>query len=206
MRAASVRVVPVWRPLLVLYPAAPQAFESPATGVGQNEDPLASVGRAGIRCAYSRPFRIEPEGGKVSEDLIESQSKVSCDILQHDDAGSHLANDSGDLRPQVARVPLASPEAGAGEWGAGVSRQDEIHSATPGSTVEGGKIRPCRRRIQGALFHARCQNLEGRCVPFHQTDSAGSQHPAGSEVETSDAGAETESPQGRIHISARSSH
>lgn len=55
---------------------------------GDDEQSLASVGRADVGGSYKRPLRIEPRAGKVGDDLVESKSKVPCDVLKHDEAGS----------------------------------------------------------------------------------------------------------------------
>jgi hypothetical protein len=46
------------------------------------------VGGADLVRADSAPFRIEPEGGKVSEDGVESEGKVPCDVLKDRELGS----------------------------------------------------------------------------------------------------------------------
>ena len=48
-----------------------------------------------------------------------------------------------------------------------VSARDAIHCATPYSTIEGSNIRPTRRFIQEAFFHARCQDFEAVCFSFN---------------------------------------
>jgi hypothetical protein len=57
-------------------------------GVGNNEEPFQSVRRAGVGCSNSAPSRIEPQGGKVGEDVGKPKSKVSGHVLQDDPAGS----------------------------------------------------------------------------------------------------------------------
>jgi hypothetical protein len=68
-------------------------FQSLADGVGRPghaEPPFAAVRRARVRRAYTRPVRIEPEAGKATEDDVQagSSNNDSCNVLQHDDAGS----------------------------------------------------------------------------------------------------------------------
>jgi hypothetical protein len=46
------------------------------------------MGGADGRCGKSRPLRIEPERGKVTEDGIKSSSNEGCDVFQQDDSGS----------------------------------------------------------------------------------------------------------------------
>ena len=59
----------------------PGPFVSEVRGVGSrpgdDEEPGALVGRADVGRSYNRPFRIEPEVGKVSEDVGKPKSKVS---------------------------------------------------------------------------------------------------------------------------------
>jgi len=55
---------------------------------GEDEQAPTLVGSADVGRAYSRPFRIEPELGKVGEDVGKSESKVVCDVLKERVAGS----------------------------------------------------------------------------------------------------------------------
>lgn len=57
-------------------------------GVGNNEQPLPSVRGSGVGRSNNTPPRIEPQGGKVGEDVGKPKSKVSGHVLQHDPAGS----------------------------------------------------------------------------------------------------------------------
>jgi len=45
-----------------------------------------------------------------------------------------------------------------------VSGSNNIHFATPRAAVEGSKVRPDRRDIQGFVFHARSKDR--RCIGF----------------------------------------
>jgi hypothetical protein len=69
----------------------PGPLASRALGVGrpgEDEQALALVGGADIRRADSAPLRIEPEGGKVGQDGVESEGKVPCDVLKDRELGS----------------------------------------------------------------------------------------------------------------------
>lgn len=61
---------------------------SAACGVGNDEEPLASVGCPGVGRSYSAPPDMHPHFGKVGEDSVESESKVPCDVFSDDEAGS----------------------------------------------------------------------------------------------------------------------
>ena len=49
---------------------------------GEEDEPSPGMGSTDVRCAYTNPFRIEPEAGKVSEDGVESEPKVVPDVLK----------------------------------------------------------------------------------------------------------------------------
>jgi hypothetical protein len=55
---------------------------------GDDEESAARVGSADLRRAYNAPLNIEPEGGKVGEDDVESESKVAADVFKDRDSGS----------------------------------------------------------------------------------------------------------------------
>jgi hypothetical protein len=62
--------------------------EQLAVGVGNNEEAFASVRGSGVGCSNNAPPRIEPQAGKVGEDVGKPKSKVSGHVLQHDPSGS----------------------------------------------------------------------------------------------------------------------
>ncbi|GAA2400281.1 hypothetical protein GCM10010255_36520 [Streptomyces coeruleofuscus] len=72
-------------------PCAPTPFVSEVRGVGssgEDEEPASLVRSADLVRAYNAPLRIEPETGKVGEDVGKPKSKVVCDVLQDRIAGS----------------------------------------------------------------------------------------------------------------------
>ncbi|MGW2043743.1 hypothetical protein ACWCPF_00970 [Streptomyces sp. NPDC001858] len=72
-------------------PRCPPPRQSLAAGVGrprEDEEPVALVSGADVRRAYTTPLRIEPEGGKVTEDGVESEGNVTCDVLKDCEPGS----------------------------------------------------------------------------------------------------------------------
>lgn len=133
----------------------PDAFESPAVAVGQTPKALSSVRSADIVRSEHTPLRIEPERGKVGEDLVEPEREMSRDVFKEDRFGLDFADDSGDVRPKVSGVFLTAPTAGDAEWLARVTGSDEIHSTAPRRAVEGAEIIPNRRAIEGRVTHPR---------------------------------------------------
>ena len=72
-------------------PCVPAPFVSEVRGVGRSgeeDEPAPLVGSADLRRRYNAPLRIEPDCGKVGEDGVESQSKVTCDVLKDRESGS----------------------------------------------------------------------------------------------------------------------
>jgi hypothetical protein len=121
----------------VEYAAAPLEFASPAVAVGQEEQPLALVRRAHVARSEQIPLDIRPAFGKVGKNSVEPKRKVPGDVLAEQVAGSTLAPDSEHVGPQVAFVEFACALACEAERLAWISRNDEIHRATPSSSVEG---------------------------------------------------------------------
>jgi len=188
----SVSVVPECLPLSVEYPEAPDAPESAPVAVGQDEDPLSSVGRSNVGRADTTPLRIEPELGQIGEDSGKSSSNKPRHVLQEDALGFHLANDPGDVEPQAGAGALPKPLALPGDRDvlAGESRSDEIHSSTPRCAIEGCEIVPDRRAIQGLVFHPRHENGRAEGVPLDVGHNTISDSSGDSEVEPADAAAE----------------
>jgi hypothetical protein len=137
------------------------------------------------------PFRIEPEDGKVGEDVRQTVPNKSGDVLHEHESRSHVSDDPGDVGPEPSLVIDTSTLPGRGERLAGETGSDEIHSSTPRCTVERCEVRPDRSRIQGLVFHPRHES--GRCVGIPLNVSHGSASDAGEsqgELEPSVAGAE----------------
>lgn len=137
------------------------------------------------------PFRIEPEAGKVGEDVRETVPNKSGDVLQHDVSGSHVSGDPGDVRPEPSLIIDTSTGAGGAERLAREPGSDEIHAATPRCTVEGDKVRPDRRLIQVRRFHPGHESGRSVGVPLNVSHGSGvdSGEPEG-KLEPSISGAE----------------
>lgn len=121
----------------------------------------ANVGRS-----HRHPFRIEPAFGKVTEDSVESENKVPCDILQHDESWFHKANGIGDPRPEVSGIIGALSSACAAERLAGIASGEDVNLT--------GKRRPVNEFQVAELFGVReSDGLHGAGVTINV------RHPAG---------------------------
>ena len=139
------------------------------------------------------PLRIEPELGKVGEDVREPGPNKSGDVLQEHVSRSHVSNDPGNVWPDPSLIIDTSTFAGCGERLARETGSDEIHASAPRCAVKGREIVPNRRRVQGRLAHP--GHEDGRCVavPFNVSHSAGGDSgESGDEFEPSIAGAQVE--------------
>ena len=126
--------------------------------MGQDEDPLAEVGRAHVGRGKHAPFRVIPEGGKVSKHAVHSSTKESCDILHEHVAGSYLANEPRELGPEAAaRAADAFSPPGVGDVLAREAARDCIHASTPGSPVEAGNVAVDGAGIEAAVRHSGSQ-------------------------------------------------
>lgn len=97
----------------------------------EDEQPLPAVSRTDFGRGEHTPFRIEPAGGKVGEDLPEPEADVSADVLEENQGSSGVADDPQDVGPQVSGVVGAGSPAGVTERLARVAASDKIHDATP---------------------------------------------------------------------------
>jgi hypothetical protein len=86
----------------------------------------------GAKCGRwnTLPFRIIPEGGQVSENLTEGGSPISAkeawNVLHEDVAGSKIAYEARELRPEPAGIGLGSTLSSGRDWLAGESTAEEI--------------------------------------------------------------------------------
>jgi hypothetical protein len=171
-------------------PHAP-SFQSRVVGVPQAEPPLAFVRRPDLGRAVQTPLSMEPERGKISEDVSQPNANEPWDILKEYDGRAALLDDVTDEGPEPSLVGLRESLAGDADRLAGEARHDEIHCAAPSASIEGGEVAPHRSLIQPAVEHARDQNRDGLGFPLHVTDrSSSGPHVVDGEVEAAVAGAE----------------
>jgi hypothetical protein len=158
---------------------------------GEDEQPLALVGRADLRRREEACRKLVAHADQSAGDFGEAEAEMMGDILEEDEGRLDLADDPGDMRPEVARVVSAPTLARDGERLARISRSDDVHRAAPRAAVKGSNIVPDNSLIQGRVFHPRHESGCGVGFPFDMAHSTISGDGDGEpEVETTCAGTE----------------
>ena len=165
---------------------------SAAFGVGHEPEPFAFVRGANGGRGEQTPFRIEPEVGKVGEDVREPESNKLGDVLQQDESRSHVTDDPCDVRPEPSIIVNSTLPSGRRERLAGEAGSDEIHPSTPRATVEGDQVVPDRSLIQPRLAHPLHEDGRRVGVPLNVSHGSYPCHGSESELESAVAGAEME--------------
>jgi hypothetical protein len=177
-----------------------------ALAAGEDEEPLAPVGRADFRRREQARRKAVAHADQSSGDFGEAEAEMMGDVLEEDEGRLGLADDAGDMWPEVARVVRAPAFACDRERLARIARSDDVHRAAPRATVEGGNVVPDRRAIQGRVFHPRHEDGRGVGVPLDVTHSAISgECQVQPEVEPARAGAEGEAEEACVSGSGSAS-
>ena len=171
---------------------------------GEDEEPLALVGRADFRRREEACRKAVAHADQSCGDFGEAEAEMMGDVLEEHEGRLHFANDAGDMRPEVPRVVGTPALARNAERLARITRSDDVHRAAPRAAVEGSNVVPDRRAIQGRVFHPRHEDGRGVGVPLDMTHSAISgEREVQPEVEAAGAGAEREAEQARVVGSCR---
>lgn len=161
--------------------------------VGEDEEPLALVRRADFRRREEACRKAVAHADQSAGDLGESETEMIGDVLEEHEGRLAFADDTGDMRPEVARVVRAPALARDGERLARIARSDDVHRAAPWAAVEGSNVVPDNSLIQGRVFHPRHESGCGVGFPFDMAHSTISGDGDGEpEVETARARAEGE--------------
>ena len=173
---------------------------------GENEEPLALVRRADFRRREEACRKLVAHADQSCGDFGEAEAEMMGDILEEDEGWLDLADDAGDVRPEMARVVRAPALARDGERLARIARSDDVHLAAPRAAVEGSNVVPDNSLIQGRVFHPRHESGCGEGFPFdmaHSTISGdGDAEP---EIEPARAGAEGEAKEACVSGSGSTS-
>ncbi len=160
---------------------------------GEDEQPLPLVGRADFRRRKEACRKAVAHADQSCGDFGEAEAEMMGDVLEEDEGRPDLADDAGDMRPEVPRIVRAPALARDRERLARIARSDDVHRAAPRAAVEGSNVVPDRRSIQGRVLHPRHESGCGVGFPFDMAHSTISGDGDGEpEVETARAGADGE--------------
>ena len=163
---------------------------------GEDEQPLALVGRADLRRREEACRKLVAHADQSAGDFGEAEAEMMGDILEEDEGRLDLADDAGDMGPEMARIVGAPAFARDGERLARIARSDDVHRTAPRAAVEGRNVVPDNSLIQGRVFHPRHESGCGEGFPFDMAHSTISGDGDGEpEVDTARAGAEGEAEQ-----------
>ena len=166
---------------------------------GKDEQPLALVGRTDFRRREEACRKAVAHADQSAGDFGEAEAEMMGDILEEDEWRLDLADDAGDMRPEVARIIRTPAFARDGERLARIARSDDVHRAAPRAAVEGSNVVPERCAIQGRIFHPRHESGCGEGFPFDMAHSTISGNGDGKpEVEPASARAEGEAEEACI--------
>jgi len=166
---------------------------------GEDEEPFAPMGRANFRRREEACRKAVAHADQSAGDFGEAEAEMMGDVLEEDEGRVDLADDAGDMRPEMAWILAAEPSACDRERLARIARSDDIHRAAPRSAVEGSNVVPDNSLIQGRIFHPRHESGCGVGFPFDMAHSPISGDGDGKpEVETARAGAKGEAEKARV--------
>jgi hypothetical protein len=157
---------------------------------GEDEEPFPLMGRADFRRREEACRKAVAHADQSAGDFGESEAEMMGDIFEEDEGRFDLADDPGDMGPEVARIIRTPALARDAERLARIARSDDVHRAAPQAAVKGSNVVPDNSLIQGRVFHPRHESGCGEGFPFdmaHSTISGdGEDKP---EVEPARAGA-----------------
>ena len=173
---------------------------------GEDEQPFAPVRCADFRRREEACRKAVAHADQSCGDFGEAEAEMMGDILEEDEGRLDLADDPGDMRPEMAWVCRAPALARDGERLARIARSDDVHRAAPRAAIEGSNVVPDNSLIQGRVFHPRHESGCGEGFPFDMAHSTISGDGDGKpEVEPASAGAEREAKEACVSGSGTAS-
>lgn len=167
-RSSSVRFPPLER----VPEQARGVGQFAAFADGKDEQPLAFVRRTDFRRCKEACRKLVAHVDQSAGDFGKAEAEMMGDILEEDEGRLDLADDPGDMRPEMARVVCAPALACDGERLARIARSDDVHRAAPRAAVEGSNIVPDNSLIQGRVFHPRHESGCGEGFPLDMAHSS----------------------------------
>ena len=105
---------------------------------------------------------------KVSDDLPTSQGQMAFDVFEEDPIGAALADDAGDVGPEVSGIVGTAALTGRAEGLAGIACEDGVERAAEGSGVEAAQVGPDRGRGEVTRALGGDENGARPILPFDE--------------------------------------
>jgi hypothetical protein len=140
--------------------------------LGQREKSQSPVRRADFLRAKESARNAIPQSIQLLGDFMEAESKMRVDVFKEHLSRLNLADDPGDVRPEMARVFRGELLTGATERLARVARAEDVDLSAIWPPVECLKVAPNVCRSQGAVLKTRNQDAGSRDFPFHVAERA----------------------------------
>ena len=136
--------------------------------MGQDEDAQPLVRRADLcRREQARRRRVA-QSPKLSQDALEAEGDMPGDVFQEDPFGAALADDTGNVGPEVAGIVGATALSGRAEGLAGIACEDGIECALEGPGVEAAQVGPDRGRGEVACALGCDEDRPWPVLPFDE--------------------------------------
>ena len=137
-------------------------------GVGQDEDAHPLVRRADFCRAEQTRRRRVAQSPKLSQDGFKAEGDVTGDVFEEDPFWAALADDAGDLGPEVAGIVDTSALASGAEGLAGISGEDDVEGPAERPGIETAKIVPDRGRGEVSCALGGDEDRAGPVLPFDE--------------------------------------
>ena len=136
--------------------------------MGQDEDAQPLVRRADFcRREQARRRRVA-QSPKFSQDGFKAEGDVTGDVFEEHPLGLALADNPGDLRPEVAGIICPGTFACGAERLAGVTGEDDVESAAKRLGIEGSQIIPDWRRGEISRALSSDEDVSGETFPLDE--------------------------------------
>jgi hypothetical protein len=124
------------------------------------------------RSRYATPEAVIPCFGKLPDHGSSIPvSKDAWDVLQQDEAGSHLPNDSKGVGPEITFITFSPALSGDGVGLARESSRNEVHQASALPTVEGRYIGPDGGVVEQPVSDSGLDDLLAVFIFLHVSDT-----------------------------------
>ena len=166
---------------------------------GEDEQPFPAVGRADFRRRKQSCRKPVAQRDQSAGDLGEAEAEMMGDIFEEDEGWLNLADDPGDMGPEVAGIVGTPALARHAERLARIARRDDIHRAAPRLAVEGGNVVPDNSLIQSLVRHPRHESGRSIGLPLDMAHSSISGQSEGeAEIDATGSGAQREAEQAGV--------